>query len=228
MESNAWWEENLALRERMKFGREMRGITIPEMAKLTRISTALVEWLEDSPVCVTHPKIAARVLAECLITDQSMLKHLTAKCRWEHLPKIPRRKSDSVLAKMRMAEVANREAELRERAMIESEKLRIESEIRHNEFAAFWAACHLHGERAKVPLKLDVIDMIVKARGWAEDVVSYKLGWLQVDSYKKLCTAGTASRTRCELLSIALGCELEDIVDIEKLKKMMKARGVRR
>ena len=78
-----------ALREELRRGREARGLSRRELAKLAGCSETLIMILEEDIKSVTHPRIAARIFAECGIRDRERLRTVTNKCRWRELPDIP-------------------------------------------------------------------------------------------------------------------------------------------
>lgn len=84
--------EREALREEMRQGREARGLSRRELAKLVGCSETLIMILEEDIKSVTNPRIAARIFAECGIREKERLQLVTNECHWEKLPDIPEQK----------------------------------------------------------------------------------------------------------------------------------------
>lgn len=87
--------ERIALRERLVLGREMREMSVEQLASEVGCSTGLIRMIEEDWASVTHPAIAARILAECGVRDPKCLIYMTARRRWATLPKsIPKPKRE--------------------------------------------------------------------------------------------------------------------------------------
>ena len=85
-------EQRIELRARMVQAREALALTRRELGIAAGCSEGLVRILEEDWASVTHPNIAARILAELEIREPDQLRCLTAKRRWNRLPEIPARK----------------------------------------------------------------------------------------------------------------------------------------
>lgn len=212
-----WDEENLALRERLRLGREMRGVSIPEMAKLARVSPALVRGVEEDHTFITHPNIAARVMAEAGVRDKRMMRHLVHKKHWRNLPRLPRQRAESVLAEIREKEQRRKDQETARADNVHYSVVIGRVGERAEEFLAFWATHHVGERECGIPLRMDVFTGMIEARGWSAPVANRMLCYRCHSGFQSLLERGSATRERCNMLAAALGCGLEDIVDVPRL-----------
>lgn len=211
-------EENIAFRERMRLGREMRGISIGEMAQLARVSTGLIIGIEEDHTFITHPNIAARVMAEAGVRDKRMMRHIVHRKHWGMLPRIPRQRAESVLEKMRederkrLAEIA-RKADIAYYGIIAQ---RVEE--RRGELMEFWARYGISVEETGIPLRKRNLSRMIEMRGWSPEKANRMLCYRVRDGLEGLMVAGTSTVERFNLLATALDCDLRDIVDTYALK----------
>lgn len=218
MNAEEWDEENLALRERIRLGREMRGITPEELARLTRISPGLVRMIETDRTLVTHPNIVARVFAEVGIRDRRMMRHLTNKCRWNYLPRIPRQRSAKTLARVRAQLALEAEERKNRYEMSYAQKLQEWVSDRHMDAMHYWHMLGLNEKEFGIPIRVKDVKEAVEARRWSPEEASRRFGYRHSNGYEKAILAGKTTRDRCEYIAAALGCDLDVIVDLDGLE----------
>ena len=73
-------------------------MSVDEMAHMCRCSPGLILMLEECGSEITHPRIAARILAEYGIREKAALKLLVHKRHHKALPEIPRPRAEKELS----------------------------------------------------------------------------------------------------------------------------------
>lgn len=214
MSPEEWAAENAALREQIRKAREARNATREELGWLAKCSEGLIRGIEEDETFITHPRIAARILAECSITDREMLKHLTPQCRWSRLAKkirkpSPDKKLVQLWAEKEAAKTATHDTEVEHWL----EKLELEVYDRRFEFKDFWLKWGYGYTKDGIKVMPEAIQAMVDAKNWGDDAY-WRMGWRKADGYPKMLSRAQTSKDRVEQVVAALDCEMEDVVDL--------------